>query len=320
MSKQTSKTTLILKEDEYRGDLRLNYPFNLRQEGETKENFAARRNRLYRNRSYFKDALLAEREAAKAPKLEASVPVDIVDLRNIDDDIHWHLDKVRALFDRKPMEQWPNIFRQKNIGRVVHVSEWLHGTSEHFIYEMNGKKDPVDESSHQLYFKNDRAREIRRTFLVQVLQGNCWCDLFKIAPSTLEDAGNGLFAARVFKAAEIIGLYIGSVRKADNCPAITRTEYALAAKSGGVNVIIDPGRVISGEVTYKLPVYFGIHFANDPQWKMKKKGRNSRHQKHKAYNVEIRSDMRVVTLCDIKYGEEIFLDYEGNFFDKTRKK
>ena len=69
MSKQTSKTTLILKEDEYRGDLRLNYPFNLRQEGETKENFAARRNRLYRNRSYFKDALLAEREAAKAPTL-----------------------------------------------------------------------------------------------------------------------------------------------------------------------------------------------------------------------------------------------------------
>jgi hypothetical protein len=322
MSKKTTKTTILIKEDEYRVDLRLDHPFNLKHEGETPANFLSRRNRLYRKRSYFKDALLAEREVAKVPKLEAAVPITVGDLKFVDDDIHWHLGKVGEDLANKPMEQWPVIFRKNKIGRVVHVSEWIHGTSEHFLYPLGGVQDKVESTSSELLFKKDGSEEIRRTFLVQVLQDGSWCNLFKIAPSsfsrkegTRKKGGYGLFAARILKAAEMVGLFIGSVRPASKYPMEKRTVYALAARSKGVDVIVDPGRESKGDVSYKMPVFFGIHYANDPQWGIKKEKRTS---KHPDYNVEIRSDMRVVTLRDIAFGEEIFLNYEGNYWEEKK--
>jgi hypothetical protein len=98
--------------------------------------------------------------------------------------------------------------------------------------------------------KTNRAKEVRRTFLVQVLVDNkTWCDLFKIAASNhlpcegmRLKSGLGLFAARAFKAAELVGYYIGSVRKSETYTGKMRTEYALLAKSKGVDVIVDPGR------------------------------------------------------------------------------
>jgi hypothetical protein len=86
---------------------------------------------------------------------------------------------------------------------------------------MEGVKDPVNITTSKTVMKNNCVEEVRRTFLIQVLlDNNPWCDLFKITPSThLPCKGMKLksrlrlFAARAFKAAELVGYYIESVCK-----------------------------------------------------------------------------------------------------------
>jgi hypothetical protein len=123
-------------------------------------------------------------------------------------------------------------------------------------------------------------------------------------------------AGRAFKAAELVGYYIGSVRKSVGYTAKMRTEYTLLAKSKGVHVIVNPGRESPGEVSYKKPVSLCINFANDPQWGRRIGRRTMNHPK---VNVEIHPDMKCVTLRDIFLGEGIFLDYESNSWDRKIK-
>jgi hypothetical protein len=59
------------------------------------------------------------------------------------------------------------------------------------------------------------------------------------------------------------------------------------------------------------PVYFGIHYVNDPKWEP-----DGRHQPHRItrstcppYNIEIGEDLVATTISDIEEGEELFWDY-----------
>jgi hypothetical protein len=140
------------KEKDYCKDLCLRYHLNLKVEGETSAKFSNRKNRLYRKRSYFKSAVLAAKGAADTPQLEVSVPIV--------KDIHSHMGKLGKIVNKAPIEQWANLFQKHNLGRVVHVTKWVHhGTLPHFLYPMGGVKDPVDMTTNETVIKKNKWRK-----------------------------------------------------------------------------------------------------------------------------------------------------------------
>ena len=60
------------------------------------------------------------------------------------------------------------------------------------------------------------------------------------------------------------------------------------------------------------PVYFGMHYVNDPKWEL-----DGKHQPHRitwqttcpAYNIEIGVDLVATTISDIEEGQKLFWDY-----------
>ena len=178
--------------------------------------------------------------------------------------------------------------------------------------------------------------EIKRYLAIQFLDQNTreWCDLFEIKPSALvkadglrKKAGNGLFAARPFKCGDRIGVYIGEVFDKDKFPPSKRTEYSLlfdidktaaplkTRRASPIKSLISDagyGPKCSTDNMRRPPVYFGVHYANDPKWEP-----DGRHQPNRvtrritcpAYNIIVGEDLVATTISDIEVGEELFWDY-----------
>ena len=87
---------------------------------------------------------------------------------------------------------------------------------------------------------------------------DCPIHIFTIKTSSIPNAGLGLFAEIPFDAGQLIGLFFGdvSVNNAENRG--TATPYAV----GRGKTIMDPGIQVKG----KIPIYMGIHFANDADY------------------------------------------------------
>ena len=161
-----------------------------------------------------------------------------------------------------------------------------------------------------------------------------WCDLFLIKPSTIvklvglrQKAGYGLFSARPFRRGDRIGVYIGEIFDTEKLPDKKRTCYSLLFN---IDKTASPLKVRQSSTTKffysdagycpknspdylkRPPVYFGIHYVNDPKWEP-----DGKHQPHRitpkttcpAYNIEIGVDLVATTIADIEEGQELFWDY-----------
>ena len=60
------------------------------------------------------------------------------------------------------------------------------------------------------------------------------------------------------------------------------------------------------------PVYFGIHYVNDPKWQPDgnhEQKRVTRKRHYPEYNMQIGTDLVATTITDIEEGQELFWDY-----------
>jgi hypothetical protein len=129
--------------------------------------------------------------------------------------------------------------------------------------------------------------------------------LFTIKPSTVWDAGYGLFFAQNVKQGRCIGLAHGKVKSLDE---ETTSNYAW--RSDSLGVVIDPGGSRSDR-RHNFPVYLGIHLANDPGLDVNDQGCLTRRRavEIKNYNITVSDNFWVYTLRDVQKGEEAFLNY-----------
>lgn len=73
---------------------------------------------------------------------------------------------------------------------------------------------------------------------------------FKVGPSTIMGAGNGIFAARRFRRGEVIGPYTGKVMTVPEANKIAKTmagDKLVSCKLGGLQVAIDGSRALQSD-------------------------------------------------------------------------
>jgi hypothetical protein len=291
--------------------------------GETEEQLYKRRTQIYNQRSYIKrrnnirDNMQLHIGVAeiRRPTSVASLPVD--------NPIMDGLDLILSKYMKAHPRKWPLIFQKGRDIRLLNISYNINESG--LIEETPPKRASFDQSS----------AEIKRQFAIQFLDPNIkeWCDLFTIKASGLvrsaglrPKAGYGLFAARPFKCGDRIAVYIGEVFDAEKFPVKKRTIYSLMfdidktgapikvrKDSSTKSFITDSGYCPkdSADSMKRPPVYFGIHYVNDPKWEP-----DGKHQPHRItrstcppYNIEIGVDLVATTICDIEEGEELFWDY-----------
>jgi hypothetical protein len=117
--------------------------------------------------------------------------------------------------------------------------------------------------------------EIYRTWLVQFRAESTteWFSLFEVKKSTLEGVGYGLFAVRPYSWGDTLGVFYGLI--SEKTPHQKRYIYAMEVvwppeAELQQRLIVDP---TSGPASNKRdfqPRYFGLHMANDPEWRKKK--------------------------------------------------
>jgi hypothetical protein len=89
------------------------------------------------------------------------------------------------------------------------------------------------------------------------------------------------------------------------------TEYVIRFQAeDGVKYLVDAGRTPHPKLDQRRPVYFGIHFANDPNYGKRKEKRARNDLRYNA--MIMHRNLEVIALQDIDMGEEILLDYEGD--------
>ena len=191
------------------------------------------------------------------------------------------------------------------------------------------------------------AMELSRRWIIQLRDPdvNEWFSLYEVKKSTIENSGYGLFAARPYKAHDILGVFFGEVSDLDEDGKVLKKKEKVDRKKGGPGnyamivewpgqsnkyLLIDP----KGEPTKNYergkgchPAYFGLHMANDPDWSKKKKARKNlaktTRSTRQSPTVNMIVDEKLVgrALEDIAVDEEIFLDYDGDVLDEscTRK-
>ena len=122
-------------------------------------------------------------------------------------------------------------------------------------------------------------------------------DWFEVKPSTIKEAGLGLFAARRFFAGNLIGMFMG---KYDPDDKNNTTGYQFKN--------IDP--CLQGEE--HLP-YFGLHFANDPLYKkdVKTMHKGQATKLAQKVNIEFGAGYDYHVTKRIEKGAEIFVLYEA---------
>lgn len=206
--------------------------------------------------------------------------------------------------------KWSSLFEKSGLLRVVHLSAWVPGSHRSTYLLYRDRKTRVNMT--------ENTKEVKpRTFLIQFKDNKkCWCDLFEIKESTLPNAGLGLFALRPIKAEEIIGFYMG--KSEPSPPKKEPTEYAMeyVNKSNGLPMTIDPGKSIRTNTDNFKPAFFGLHFANDPNFKQATSTAVGRRSTRSAGNLlpqvnfQVHNDMVATAIRDIQIGEELFLDYQ----------
>jgi hypothetical protein len=237
-------------------------------------------------------------------------------------------------------KNWPLLFQKNRDIRLLNVSHWINESG--LIKESNPKRASVTLAPSTKILP---SAEIHRHFAVQFLDPTVkeWCDLFIIKPSSLvapgglrRTAGYGLFSARPFKCGDRIAVYIGEVFDLDKFPSRKRTCYSLIFNidktaaplkvrqaSHAKMFISDAGYCPknSPDNMKRPPVYFGIHFVNDPKWQpdgQQQPNRATRQSIYPDYNIEIGNDLVATTISDIEVGEELFWDYtdgSGTMYD-----
>jgi hypothetical protein len=294
---------------------------------ESDAHFAKRRAITYNSRSYQKRKkrmkLKKGTPEPRHPSSVASLPADNPTMQG--------LDMILNRYTKQHPKTWPSMFQKSQDIRLLNVSYWINESG--LIKESNPKRASVTLSPPSKILPSS---EIKRYFAVQFLDPNVneWCDLFFIKPSTLvvprgprQNAGYGLFSARPFKCGDRIAVYIGEVFEFDELPANKRTCYSLAFDINETAAPLKKRRACRGNLYIsdcgyppkdstdnmkRPPVYFGIHYVNDPKWQpdgIQEQKRASRGRILPPYNMQIGTDLVATTISDIEEGEELFWDY-----------
>jgi hypothetical protein len=299
---------------------------------ETEDDFKKRRQAIYNHRSYARRKKMMKIQKGlpeqRRPCSVARLPADNPSMTG--------LEIVLRKYIKTHPRSWPNVFQKSQDVRLLNVSYWINDSG--LIKENSLKRSVTMEIPRA--GERDSATimpsfEIQRHFAIQFLDPNTkeWCNLFSIKPSSLvrsqglrPKAGYGLFAARPFKSGDRIGIYLGEIFEADKFPAKKRTHYSLIFNVDKTSApkrlkfasriksfISDPGYCPSGSTDNmkRPPVYFGIHYVNDPRWEPDGTQQPNRVTRNTcpAYNIEIGEDLVVTTIADVEEGEELFTDY-----------
>ena len=164
------------------------------------------------------------------------------------------------------------------------------------------------------------TQEIQRSWIIQireflpVKEDFHWIDLYEIKPSTISNAGYGLFAARAYSKGKCLGVYFGrSVKEEKSERDPPRTAYAIRIRwptRTHVNVmqktyIVDPLCGVASNSNDASQGFFGLHMANDPSFG--EVGNTS--DTSKVANFILWDDLIAFATADIAEGEELFRNY-----------
>jgi hypothetical protein len=213
----------------------------------------------------------------------------------------------RLLKEEQDLKMWKQVLVDEEVLRVLvrptYVSQvhpmWVRGKS----------------TRHALTIKPED--EIGRSWTIQFrsLQTKEWFSLFDIKPSGIEGAGYGLFAARPFLEGATLGVFYGDVK--DDVPCLRKTFYAMEVNwppdsETGKKLIVDPGGGVETNLEFYRPCYFGLHFANDPNWGGIRRNDKRRTRQTLQPNFAVNISLVATATRDITVGEELFLDYGGS--------
>jgi len=276
-----------------------------RHEGESDKEFKRRRNRIYNMR--FKKKKKIERERTLKNHGNYRVALNYVAKKT--NNVTFISELCEELLESGDYKTLAARVRKKDVLRVNTVTIW---------------QDPKFKDCMEKSLTPNRKQnvppefELGRRFQVVARDTatNTWHELYEVKTSTIEGAGNGLFALRPFKRGEWMGIYIGEVRPFLQVKK-TKTIYAMRFRDKDKrDKIMDPGIPGPGRSTQRLPVYFGIQFCNDPDWK--EEGETTKKKtKTKNTNVSVYSDLGVLATRRIDVGDEIFLDYNMHDVDDS---
>jgi hypothetical protein len=122
-------------------------------------------------------------------------------------------------------------------------------------------------------------------------------------------------------------MYIGETFNTDKLLPKKRTNYSLifdVDKTAGPkrfkfasctkSFVLDPGYCPQGSTDNmkQPPVYFGIHYINDPRWEpdgSQQPNRVMRNTICPTYNIKIEGDLVTTPISNIEEGEELFTGY-----------
>lgn len=124
-----------------------------------------------------------------------------------------------------------------------------------------------------------------------------------VGPSTVPDAGDGVFAARRFRKGDTVGVYTGEIRTYSSSHD-DRSDSLLALDrlfNDGEDLVVIDGDV-GGNWTRKL---------NDGSVRCNPRWRKSR------CNVKFVEDNKIVAIADIRKGEEMLIDYGDDYWATT---
>jgi hypothetical protein len=219
---------------------------------------------------------------------------------------------VRFVKDLKKMgdlKTWENRLKSQLALRVVQVSEWII------------KEEEFDRSHSWMKLMSIRhtekltpSSEISRSWKIQFRDAylNEWVSMFLVKKSTIEDARYGLFAERAFAKGDVLGVFYGRVTEKSAYKPTSKYAITVAWPPNAkdhTSFFVDPK---DGPTTTRreiFPAYFGIHMANDPNYK-KRTG-----EVHlDLYNFIIDASLVAIATKDIAVGDELFLQYRGATF------
>jgi len=296
-------------------------PKFVQREGEAYEDFNRRRNRGY-------NAAYKKRQKDEREKMRSSFDKHLttVNATKKPDHLTFIYEMCLEMIESGYRDLAARV-REMDILRVNIVSIWQHPKFVDCRMEksLNQRKQKIPEEF-----------ELERRFRIMVRnrKDNTWHELFEVKKSSIEGAGDGLFALRSFEKGECVGLYVGEVRSCSH----RKTIYSMLFKDDGRLKIMDPGLAPPGRSEQRLPVYFGLQFCNDPNWQQeetelkrtrKKRTKRSREKTTKRTkkatkrtkratrrtkkgpeaNIIVNPNLTVLTTRKINVGDEIFLDY-----------
>jgi hypothetical protein len=125
---------------------------------------------------------------------------------------------------------------------------------------------------------------------------------FVVKKSTIEDSGNGLFAARDFAENETVGIYLGQQLPAPR----ENATYTIESNNFG---FVDAVSTVMNHDNF--PKYMGLHMCNDPTLKIT--DREELKKEGEKINLLVYHDLLVVAKKEIRKGDELFLHYKGSY-------